>query len=516
MDADRPIRSVVIVGGGTAGWITAGILAARHHAGHPDGLKVTLVESPNVKIIGVGEGTWPTMRGTLQRLRVSESDFLRACDATFKQASKFVNWVAGDDAYYHPFTEPHAFGDVNLAASWLKDSKGLSFGDAVSAQPAICERRLAPKTITTPEYAGMAAYAYHLDAPKFAAFLKDHGTQKLGVEHVLADMTGVETDDGGHITALRIEGGLTLQGDLFVDCTGFSSLLLGKHFGVPFKSCRDQLFIDTALAIQVPYASPEAAVPSATLSTAHRAGWIWDIGLTTRRGTGHVFSSDFTGDDEAFEDLKTYLGGSGAGLNAGDVRKIPIHSGYRETFWVGNCVAVGLAAGFVEPLEASSIVMVELAAQMIADQMPASRGVMPVIARRFNEITLYRWRRIIDFLKLHYFLSRRGEPFWAANRDPATVPESLRAHLDLWRHHVPWHDDSDRKSEIFSAASYQYVLYGMGFRTSEPPWAALGCDQGRVDTHFTEVAKAREILPGRLPANRDLLSRIGIYGLQKI
>ena len=134
--------------------------------------------------------------------------------------------------------------------------------------------------------------------------------------------------------------------------------------------------------------------------------------------SGHVYSGRFTSDDQALEDLKAYLGTQGAGLKEGDVRKIPINSGHRDTFWVKNCVAVGLAAGFVEPLEASSIVMTELAAQMIADQMPANRAVMPVIARRFNETFTYRWQRIIEFLKLHYVLSRRDEPFWLANRDP--------------------------------------------------------------------------------------------------
>ena len=243
------------------------------------------------RIIGVGEGTWPTMRGSLRRIGVRETDFFRQCDASFKQGSQFIGWRDGRDSYYHPFTLPRGYDEINPAPYWQKASLsqaggGDNFADAVCFQTALCDGNLAPKQITTPEYGALANYAYHLDAGKFATFLRDHCVARLGVKHILADVTRVEGDDTGHIVALHSDGHAPVPGDLFVDCTGFLSLLLGKHYGVTFKSCADQLFIDSALAIQVPYVSDDVPIASVTLSTAQRAGWIWDVGLPTRRGVG--------------------------------------------------------------------------------------------------------------------------------------------------------------------------------------------------------------------------------------
>lgn len=504
-------RSVVIVGGGTAGWITAGLIAAQHGK-H---LKVTLVESPNVKIIGVGEGTWPTIRTTLKKIGVSETEFLRQCDGTFKQASKFVNWRQEGEHYYHPFMLPKAYDVINLAPYWQADAQGLSFADAVSYQPAVCAQNLAPKQITTPEFGAIANYAYHLDAGKFAGFLRDHCVEKLGVSHVLADVMRIEADGDGYITKLHSETHPPIEGDLFIDCTGFLSLLIGKHYGVPFKSVADQLFIDIALAVQIPYADEAAPIASVTQSTAQRAGWIWDIGLTTRRGIGHVYSSRFTTDEEALSDLKAYIGPQGADLTLENVRKIPINSGYREKTWVKNCVAVGLSSGFVEPLEASSIVMVELSAQMIADQMPVNLKAMSVLEKRFNEAVSYRWERIIDFLKLHYVMSERDEPFWVANRDPQTIPENLKDMLTRWQSHFPWHDDLNRRDEIFPTASFQYVYYGMGGKTDPGPFPVTP-DWPAAQGHFRDVARARQAVAGQLPGNRGLLEKVRQFGLQKI
>ncbi len=508
---ERMTRSVVIVGGGTAGWLTAGLIAARHKGQ----VKVTLIESPNVKIIGVGEGTWPTIRTTLKRIGVSETDFLRACDGTFKQGSQFIDWTTGDDSYYHPFMLPKAYDAINLAPYWQADPQDLSFADAVCYQPAACAENLAPKQITTPEYQAITNYAYHLDAGKFASFLRDHCVEKLGVSHILADVTQVETDADGYITQLQAAEREPVPGDLFIDCTGFLSLLIGKHYGVPFNSVADRLFIDTALAVQTPYADENAPIASVTKSTAQRAGWIWDVGLTTRRGIGHVYSSRFTTDDEALEDLKTYLGPQGEVLTCDDVRKIPINSGYREITWVKNCAAVGLASGFVEPLEASSIVMAELSAQMIADQLPVNRAAMTVVAKRFNETIRYRWERIVDFLKLHYVLSTRDEPFWVANRDPQTIPESLKDLLTLWRSHFPWHDDLDRREELFPTASFQYVYFGMDGRTDPGPFP-MTPDWQTAQGHFRDVARARQAVTGQLPDTRELLKKVSQFGFQKV
>ncbi len=393
--------------------------------------------SPNIPIIGVGEGTWPTLRSTLKKIGVSETDFFRECDAAFKQGAKFARWTTGadDDAYYHPLVLPQGFEKVNLVPHWLSEGGEQSFCDAVCPQGRICDDGLAPKTITTPEYEGAANYAYHLDAGKFAPFLTKHCTQNLGVRHVLADVRQVAQKEDGDIRAIVTEQAGEIEGDLFIDCTGFRALLIGEALGVPFKECGDVLFCDTALAVQVPYEDENSPVSTHTISTAQSAGWIWDIGLPTRRGTGHVFSSRHISDEQAEQELRAYLGPAADGL---PVRKISIRSGHRETFWKRNCVAIGLAAGFLEPLEASAIVLVELSAKLVAEQMPVCREVMDVIASRFNATTHYRWGRIIDFLKLHYVLTKRTDSaFWRDNLLPETIPDRLKELLLLWRYQPP-------------------------------------------------------------------------------
>ncbi|MGB6306588.1 MAG: tryptophan halogenase family protein [Steroidobacteraceae bacterium] len=512
----QQIQSIVIVGGGTAGWLTAGVIAARHKARMKAGFSVTLIESPTVGIIGVGEGTWPTLRTTLEKMGVSETDLFRHSDAAFKQGAKFARWTTGadEDGYYHPLMLPQGFTQLNLAPHWLSDPQGRNFSESVCPQEQLCEDGLAPKLITTPEYKAVANYAYHLDAGKFAPFLQKHCTEKLGVRHVPADVVSVTQSENGDIRSVVTKQAGEIAGDLFVDCTGFSSLLLGKTLGVGFKDCSDVLFCDAALALQVPYDTPDAPMASHTISTAQSAGWIWDIGLPTRRGTGYVYSTRHTSDEEAHETLMRYVGPQHKDRTP---RKIPIRSGHRETFWKNNCVAVGLAAGFLEPLESSAIVLIELSAKLIAEQMPACREVMDIVAARFNDVNHYRWGRIIDFLKLHYVLTQRTDSaFWRDNLDPKSVPDRLKNLLHLWKYQSPWFfDEFDRLEEVFPAASYQYVLYGMGFRTE------VGA-MDNVDTEQTAARLLRESavttkqLRSQLPKNRDLLRKIHEHGMQRI
>jgi tryptophan halogenase len=511
------IQSVVIVGGGTAGWLTAGIIAARHQGRIRGGdFSVTLIESPNIAIIGVGEGTWPTLRTSLEKMGVSETEFFRHCDAAFKQGAQFARWTTGaaDDAYYHPLMLPQSFTQINLAPHWLGNGQGRSFCEYVCPQGQLCDDGLAPKTITTPEYKAVANYAYHLDAGKFAPFLQKHCTEKLGVRHVLADVTCVNQSERGDIASVSTKQAGDVAGDLFVDCTGFASLLLGKTLGVAFKDCGDVLFCDRALAVQIPYETPDAPMSSHTISTAHEAGWTWDIGLPTRRGIGYAYSSRHSSDEAAEAVLRRYIGPQ---LGDRPVRKIPIRAGHREIFWKNNCVAIGLAAGFLEPLESSAIVLTELSAKLVAEQMPANRDVMPIIAARFNEVTHYRWGRIIDFLKLHYVLTRRTDTqFWIDNVAPETIPERLKNLLELWKYQSPWFfDEFDRLEEVFPAASYQYVLYGMGFRTEVTPMDNAGT-QAIAARLVSENAALTRQMRSQLPKNRELVRKIFEYGLQPI
>jgi len=511
------IRNIVILGGGSAGWLTAGVLASEHCITSNSQISVTLVESPDVKTIGVGEGTWPSMRETLRRMGVSESDFIRECDASFKQASKFVGWVTGEpgDHYYHPFSPPQGYGDVNLVPAWAEIDGAPRFADAVSFQPHLCEKGRAPKQIVTPEYGAVANYAYHLDAGKFGRFMQKFCVEKLGVRHLLTHVEGVDTNDNGDISALRT-GDDRVKGDLFIDCTGFSSILMSRHFEIPRVSTTDVLFCDTALAVQVPYPTADAPITSHTVATAQKAGWIWDIGLPTRRGVGYVYSSAHTSDEQAERALLDYVGKRAANLPASP-RKIPIKPGHLQTFWHRNCVAVGISAGFIEPLEASALALIEMSAQMIADELPATRPLMDVVADRFNKRFLYRWDRIVDFLKLHYLLSRReGSDFWIDNRRPETVPDRLKELMELWRYRPPGRRDFPQIEEIFPAASYQYVLYGMGFKPDP------SAHQRRLDDRKSahDCFRVNQQLTGKylngLPSNRELIRHVVTHGMKRV
>lgn len=513
------IKNIVIVGGGSAGWLTAGTLAAEHMANSLSGISITLVESPDVNAIGVGEGTWPTMQSTLKRMGISESDFFRECDVSFKQGSKFVHWTTGEknDAYYHSFTLPQGFSEINLAPYWQLNKDKISFCNAVCAQGVLCDNFLAPKQKTTPEYAYVANYGYHLDAVKFAAFLKRHCVEKLGVKHILDHVTGINSAENNDIISISTTKNGNIPGDLFVDCTGFSSLLLGQHYDVPFLSKKDILFIDTALAIQVPYSDSNSPIASATISTAQDAGWIWDIGLPSRRGVGYVYSSAHSSEMDAESTLRKYIEPSlGKKSETVDLRKIPIVSGHRKKFWHRNCVAIGLSAGFLEPLEASALVLIELSASTLSEQLPATRESMDIVAKRFNEKFLHHWNNLIDFLKLHYILSQREMPFWRDNSKKETIPDSLQEQVHLWKYHHPWHSDFLRKEELFSVASYQYVLYGMGFETQARATKRRSDNPQMAYDHFSKNAERTKQLLGALPTNRELIEHIRQYGMHKI
>ena len=515
----RPIRDVIIVGGGSAGWLTAGTLAAKHPQGIPDGVRITLVESPNIPQIGVGEGTWPTMRDTLRRMGVSETDFFKECSAAFKQGAWFANWVTDrpGEGYYHPLVLPQGFLKGNLVPAWTREQDQFSsFAHAVCPQAEICDRGLAPKQAATPEFAAVQNYAYHLDAGAMSGFLQRHCVDKLGVRHVLADVESVIAAENGDIAGIHTRQAGEITGDLFVDCTGFRSLLLDQHFGVGFIDRSDVLFIDKALAVQVPYLSQDDPVACQTISTGQTAGWIWDIGLYHRRGIGHVYSSAHTSEEKAMGELAAYLAKSGHNIADYSVRQIDIRSGHREQFWKGNCVAVGLAAGFLEPLEASALVLVELSARMIAEQMPVDRSAMDIVAKRFNRKFRYRWDRIVDFLKLHYVLTQRTDSaFWRDNLNPESIPDSLKELLELWRFQPPFHDDFDQKDEVFPSASYQYVLYGMGFETQpshlgmSSPDRSFAADQFRMNKDLSAKFVAG------LPRHRELLTHIREHGLPR-
>lgn len=500
-DMTRDFEKVVIVGGGTAGWLSAAYLATRR----PD-LSITLVEAPDIPTIGVGEGSWPTLRETLRTIGIPEAEFLRECDASFKQGSRFDGWLTGadGDSYHHPFTHPVAGDMRDLLGARQQTDK--SFAEAASPQAAACARDLAPRQRSMPDYAGALNYGYHLDAGKFASLLARHATGRLGVMHIRDHVTGVRASEDGLIEALTLREGGLLEGDFFIDCSGMAALLVGDHFETAWIDRSDVSFNDRALAVQVP-TDPDSPIASQTVGTAHSAGWLWDIALPTRRGIGCVYASRFCSDDEAEQVLKRYIADTIPGVDLSDLkpRKLAFRTGHREKFWQRNCLAVGLSAGFIEPLEASAIVLIELSLRALADNFPASREALPAHADRFNALFRYRWDRIVDFLKLHYVLSRRDEPYWQAQRDPASIPQSLADQLVLWRDQPPSQWDFPQIDEIFSAASQQYVLYGMGFPV--PP-ALPTADENGAMRRIAEVHEKARGLTAALPTNRAYLGAL--------
>ncbi len=522
---NRATRTVVVAGGGTAGWITANRIATEY-PGHEDGpLRVVLVESPEIPSVGVGEGTWPSMRTTLRRIGLSEDELVHRADASFKQGTGFFGWSGngrdgggerifdgGDDSYIHPFSLPVEYANLNPARYWLEQGQGRPFAEFVTPQAAVIARGLAPKQSTTPEYAFAVNYGYHLDAVKFAALLHRHALNQ-GVHYIVGKVRRIEAHPNGDIAALALETGERIKGDLFVDCTGQRALLIGAHYGQRFVSVKHLLFNDRAIAVQVPHAGPHDAIASVTRATAQSAGWIWDIGLGARRGLGHVHSSAHIDEETAQRVLDRHIRRTapGIGTDALPYRTIAFEPGYRKAFWIRNCVAVGLSAGFVEPLEASALALIEQSAAMIAEQLPRDRRIMDAVAARFNAKMGYHWERIVEFLKLHYATSRRDDSeYWRDNRNKGSWPDGLREKLALWRQQPPWHDDAPRLDELFPSASYQYVLYGMGFR---PRYAgadriSYGQMQGQAHEVSHNVRERARRMVRHLPTNRELVCAI--------
>ncbi|RDV26796.1 tryptophan 7-halogenase [Alteromonas aestuariivivens] len=508
--AAQSVRSIVILGGGAAGWLTAGILAAEHNLPDNPNLTITVVESPDISILGVGEGTWPTMRDTLRKLGLNEKTFLKRCDASFKQGTCFNGWVNGQpgDRYYHPFSLPAGFFDTDLFAWWQLHRPAQPFAALFSTQTQLCEQHKAPKQPQTPDFAAVANYGYHLDANKFAEMLREHCLTQLGVGHILDHCDEVLTDNEGYITALSGRQQGQIAADLFVDCSGFAARLIGQHYGEILTPVGHTLMNDTAVAVQAPYKDEHTPIASATHSTADEAGWIWDIGLQHRKGVGYVFSSAFCSEQEAKQRLLNYLANdsSTSRVSEEQIRTIQFTPGYRKHLWVKNCVAIGTSAGFIEPLEASALVMIELSATMLARQLPLTQPAMHGAARHFNTVFSQRWQRIVDFLKLHYVLSqRRDTPYWRAMTDQAACSEQLADWLQQWATRSPSLSDFMFSEEIFPHASYLYILCGMGFPSDIDPMRYTPYKMADVSKIIEKNQQlTRQHLQG-LPANRELL-----------
>jgi glycine/D-amino acid oxidase-like deaminating enzyme len=508
-------RSILVVGGGMAGWLTAAYLAKFLEAAAYGQLEITVLESPDIGIVGVGEGAFPTLRNTLQFLGVDEAQFMRRASATFKQGIRFADWVRTPqngvhEHYFHPFEAPFYTEGLGLTPYWLLQDEATRapFAKAVTFQGQVAEARRGPKGPDEGDFSGPLNYAYHFDAAKVAQVLAERA-KALGVRHIEDTVSGVELDATGAIERVLTKGHGALSADLYVDCSGFRAELIGRGMKVPLKSVRRHLFADRAIACKVPYARPDAPIESYTIATAHEAGWSWDIGLTGARGVGYVYSSDHVSDDEAEATLRRHVGAPELDLAT---RLIPFEAGYREAQWVRNCVAVGLSAGFLEPLEATGILLIEVAVGMIAEFFPHA-GPIDASAPRFNALMSQRYENIVNFLKLHYCLSQRSERFWRDNADPSSVPPRLLALLETWKHRPPVRFDFDLDVESFAFFNYQYILYGMGFRTDLSAGRNDFPKAEEAERIFAKIKSFGERATLDLPSHRDLVEQI--HGLKR-
>lgn len=449
--------NIVIVGGGTAGWLTAALIAAKHQGEIKERkLTLTLIESRHTPTLGVGEGTWPSMKATLKTIGLSETAFLLYCNASFKQGSTFINWVKGNDRYHHPFSPP------DRSPGQQNHSQPTEVTAQCASQTDLIRHHIAPKLLAAGDYEGTMNYGYHLDADKFVSLLKVHCTSKLGVKHQYRNITTAQKDKAGNITHVVSENGEAFSGDLFIDCSGARALLLQGLFNIDTVNVSHVLPNNCALACRLPYKTHDAPIHSSTRATATPHGWIWDIALQHRRGIGHVFSTDFASKDKVENQLFDYVR-QDPHLDEShfETREIRFTPGYRAQFWHKNCVAVGMAAGFIEPLEATALALVEQSALFISAHLTTEPAIVKSIAHRFNRLMTHYWHEIIDFLKLHYTLSMRDDSdYWRSVSSCDNLPQTLKEKLLLWQALPASVYDTEMKTPLFSHNSFHYVLTG--------------------------------------------------------
>ncbi len=448
--ATRPIR-VVILGGGTAGWMTAAALGKLL----PDAATVTLIESEDIGIIGVGEATLPHLRGFVERLGIDEAEFMAATHATYKLGIDFRDFGRIGDSYIHPFGDfGDAVADVPFHHYWLEMARGgdvAPIGDYSLCVAAARDRRFRPPTA---EGLGSTyGYAYQFDATLFGPFMRRFATG-CGVERIEGRVSAVDRDGtSGDVTTLRLDDGRVVAGDLFIDCSGFRSLLLGDALAEPWEDWSHWLPCDRAAAM--PCAQVEDEVDPYTRAIAMPGGWRWRIPLQHRIGNGYVFASAFVSEDEAC----AAIGGAVEGEKLADPRIVRFRAGRRRQSWQHNVVAIGLASGFLEPLESTSIYLAQMAITRLIELFPDQNGIESADRAAFNRLVDMEYDRIRDFLILHYHATTRDDsPFWDHVRT-MTVPDSLAAKLDLWRHsaRTAYYGEG-----LFFEASWVAVLLGQG------------------------------------------------------
>jgi tryptophan 7-halogenase len=446
----HPVKHIVIVGGGTAGWMTAAamakVLLGDFH--------IRLVESDDIGTVGVGEATIPQIRQFNQALEIDEDDFVRQTQATFKLGIQFVDWGRLGDSYMHGFgVLGRDRGILPFHQYWLKAHLAGKVSDigpyGLNVVAALRGKFMRPPDLGAESPLSSIAYAYHFDAGLYARYLR-HFAEARGVRRTEGKVkeTSLRPADG-FIEAIVLDSGERIPGDLFIDCSGFRGLLIEQALHTGYEDWTHWLPCDRALA--VPCASVGPPTPY-TRSTAREAGWQWRIPLQHRIGNGYVYSSAHISDDAAADRLLANL--DGAPLS--DPRALRFVTGKRRKFWNRNCVAIGLAAGFMEPLESTSIHLIQSAVTLLLSFFP-DQGFDPVMTDRFNQKSALDWERIRDFLILHYHANERSDTsFWNDCR-AMSVPRQLRDYMELFRHSGRFYRENE---ELFTQISWVQVMLG--------------------------------------------------------
>ena len=497
----QPLRSITIVGGGTAGWLAATFLnrfCKSKDAKHK--LKITLIESPTIPIVGVGEASLPGMVVLLNQLGVAEAEFFKLTDATFKVAAHFVDWNRDERGrpieFLNVLNAPGAidgrqFADYFVTFHPARDAPdaGQEYVRSFSPVAEIVRDNLAPRRPGAPDFSGEIGYTYHFDATKLAAFLKDLATSR-GVKHLLDDVDAVNLDERGFVKSLTLRRQGEHAIDLVIDCTGFRGSILQQALGEPFEPYGDYLLNDRAAVVQIPHQDPRVIAPT-TRATGFSAGWNFRIPLTTRVGTGYIFSSQFISDEKAIEELLSFYGDQAKGY---EPRIIRMRTGRVRNAWVKNCVALGFASGFIEPLEATAIFMSDLGARWLQHYLP-TQDFEPELAAAYNRQVRRVFEEVRDFVQAHYHLNNRKDTeYWRAARDGVKLSERLQENLKVWRHTTP--EDLDLGSAfLFSSPVYTLLLIAKGFYKGVRLARAPSLDRAAFERYRTAVRNAR---PGQL------------------
>ncbi|GIJ32678.1 tryptophan halogenase family protein [Micromonospora sediminimaris] len=509
-------QRVVIVGGGTAGWMTASYLAAAFG----DRIDVTVVESATVGTIGVGEATFSDIRHFFEFLRLEESEWMPACNATYKLAVRFENWREPGHHFYHPFEQMASVDGFPLSDWWLRYPTTSRFDKDCFVMASLCDAERSPRYLdgslvdqgfveqtrdetsarsTIAEYQGaQIPYAYHFEAHLLAKFLTGYSTQR-GVKHVVDNVVDVALDDQGFISHVRTAEHGEIAGDLFVDCTGFRALLLNKALGEPFVSYQDTLPNDSAVALQVPLDMESKPLRPCTTATAQDAGWIWTIPLISRIGTGYVYASDYATPEEAERVLREFVGPETADVPANHIR---MRIGRSQRSWVKNCVAVGLSSGFVEPLESTGIFFIHHAIEQMVKYFPSGLG-DDLLREQYNRSITHVMDGVREFLCLHYRGAKRVDNQYWKDTKTRVIPDALAERIEIWQHKVP---DSESIYPYYHGLppySYNCILLGTGGIDVRHSPAVELADERAALAEFERIRVKAEKLVQELPTQNE-------------